>query len=398
MNRFLAAAMATIILAASCTEQSPDRFLAPELGAPVVNRDEFKADVRCGLSNSPEGFTYGFILRRRSDGSLQEFSSLPSDGMLRTTVKGLAPEEQYGIRAFASNGRHKVLSEETLFSTESTGPVAVMPDPAFRSLILKRYDRNGDGQISIAEAGNVASLELSTENISSLEGIGFFLNLTHLDISGPGEDDDTRRGKLTSLDLRQNLHLQYVNVYGNNLKELLLPEKNSCLEVLQCSFNNIASLDLSGCTQLKLLYCWRNDLTSLDLSSNPYLEDLRCFQNNLSGGLDLSANKKLKILSCEDDRLNSLDVSGNPLLTEISCFSNHISELDLASNSRLEILRAGNLPDIEILDLSASPYVTSVQIAGDRNLRTVYVHKDVDINSLSIESDSSVHAVIEHKP
>ena len=51
---------------------------------------------------------------------------------------------------------------------------------------------------------------------------------------------------------------------------------------LDCAFNKLDSLKLSGCTSLTTIHCQKNPLTSLDVSGSTALTELRCFQNELT--------------------------------------------------------------------------------------------------------------------
>lgn len=91
-------------------------------------------------------------------------------------------------------------------------------------------DTNGDGEIQVTEAEAVFRLKVDDFNIASLQGIQSFTNLREL----------------------------------------------------ECSNNNISSLDLSQSPNLKILSCIINQLTSLDVSQNPKLELFGFAESNLT--------------------------------------------------------------------------------------------------------------------
>ena len=109
------------------------------------------------------------------------------------------------------------------------------PDPYFRTFLLRKFDTNRDGIISDEEALNVKEIGVRNMHLTSLEGIQYFPNITRLDCS---------ENQLTSLDVSQN----------------------SALIGLWCYSNQLTSLDVSGCTALTRLDCQTNRLTSLDVS------------------------------------------------------------------------------------------------------------------------------------
>ena len=53
----------------------------------------------------------------------------------------------------------------------------------------------------------------------------------------------------------------------------------TALRELLCCFNQLTSLDVSGCTKLETIVCNDNRLTGLDVSGCPRLNGMEC-QNN----------------------------------------------------------------------------------------------------------------------
>ena len=110
------------------------------------------------------------------------------------------------------------------------------------------------------------------------------------------------------------------------------------IKYLNCSgYNNLTSLNVSGCTALTVLECDGNNLTSLDVSKNTALTYLNCGDNNLTS-LDVSGCTALTYLNCEDNNLTSLDVSGCTALTELYCLVNNLTSLDVSKNTALTYL------------------------------------------------------------
>ena len=168
------------------------------------------------------------------------------------------------------------------------------PDAKFRNWILSQsYGK--DSVLTEEEIAGVSSINVSYRrpplNISSLKGIEYFTALTTLDCS---------YNQLTTLDL----------------------SKNTALTTLKCYSNQLTSLDVSNCTALTRLDCSSNQLTSLDVSKNTALDWLSCSSNRLTS-LDASNCTALTTLGCYSNQLTSLDVS-NTALTTLSCNKNHI--------------------------------------------------------------------------
>lgn len=165
------------------------------------------------------------------------------------------------------------------------------PDANFQSYV-RAFDENGDGVLSAAEIAAVTEIECSWGNIASLKGIEYFTALTYLDC---GYND------LTSLDVSGNTALSYLDCGENPLTSLIIGG-NTALTYLYCGDTQLTSLDVSGCTALTELYCCYTRLTSLNIGSNPALTYLYCGKNQLT----------------------SLDLGGCPALTDLDCGENEV--------------------------------------------------------------------------
>ena len=145
-------------------------------------------------------------------------------------------------------------------------PIIWFDDPAFlQALLLNRgVDKNNDGQISEKEASAVTSLIIAGKQIVDMEEIKYFPALTSLD----------------------------------------------------CSSNQLTSLDVSSCTALTRLDCSSNQLTNLNLFHNADLIGLSCDVNQLTT-LDLRYNNALASLSCIENPLTKIILSRRHILSEV---------------------------------------------------------------------------------
>lgn len=158
-----------------------------------------------------------------------------------------------------------------LFTGVVNAQIVTIPDANFKAKLLAaspmnqiatntsnqyiKIDTNNDGEIQINEAIQVQSLNVSPSflmpaTISSITGISSFVNL------------------------------QYLNCSNNNLTSL----DNSALSLLNnldCSTNQIASLNFNGLLNLYAVNCASNQVTTLDFTNNPQFYSLGCGNNNL---------------------------------------------------------------------------------------------------------------------
>ena len=108
-------------------------------------------------------------------------------------------------------------------------------------------------------------------------------------------------GNITLNDLEKIAAITELDVSrSSSLTSLQGIEYFESLTELQCSFNELASLDLSNNTALTELQCYENQLTELDLSKNTALMALNCYDNLLKE-LDISKNTALIYLECDNN-------------------------------------------------------------------------------------------------
>ena len=197
----------------------------------------------------------------------------------------------------------------TLKIKQADGTITI-PDANFRKYCIDNFDKNGDGAISYKEARAVQRIDVLTDDIESLQGIEYFINLLVLSCRGSGWNSSQQKyiyGKLSSLDISKNVVLRELN----------------------CNYNELTSLDVSRNTGLTSLFCDSNQLTSLDVSNNTALTDFGCSSNQLTS-LDVSRNTLLQGLYCDSNQMTSLDVSNNSLLERLHCTNETMTDLFLA--------------------------------------------------------------------
>ena len=138
----------------------------------------------------------------------------------------------------------------------------------------------------------------------------------------------------------------------SDASEHLITITGDNIVLLQCSENQLTSLDISRYPELQILFCLYNQLTTLDVSKNTALEDLWCDYNQLTS-LDVSKNTVLAYLQCNYNQLTSLDVSKNTALNGLCVRNCQLTTLDVSNNTALtQLLCSSN--QITTLDVSAN--------------------------------------------
>ena len=232
-----------------------------------------------------------------------------------------------------SNGQ--AIDEDIEFTTTAI-PInsTNFPDEYFLDFVSEELDSDNNGYLT-ADERTATTIGVSNEKyIKKLNGIEYFADLVYLNCS---------YNQIGTLDLRQNTKLK----------------------TLICNNNQLTSLNLSGNTLLEVLRCYNNQLTSLNLSGNTLLEELRCNNNQLTS-LNLNNNSKLTILLCNDNKLTSLNLSYNTLLSTLDCTNNQLTSLNLNYNTKLQSIKCyGNNLSTLTMGGSSYPNLNNVDLALD---------------------------------
>jgi hypothetical protein len=212
------------------------------------------------------------------------------------------------------------------------GQNVYIPDANFKAYLVgnSEINTNGDNEIQVSETSSFTGAILCNDlSISDLTGIEAFTALTFLECSF---------NELTSIDV----------------------SSNTALTFLDCSGNNLTSLDVSSNTALTYLVCYSNQLTSLDISNNTALT-LLSFSNNQIISLDLSNNTFLTDLYCEYNQLTSLDVSNNTVLIRLHCFFNQLECLNIknGNNNNMIIFLADANPNLTCIEVDDAEWSTA---------------------------------------
>ncbi len=205
----------------------------------------------------------------------------------------------------------------------------------FKTVLLKNttLNTNKDNEIQEKEAeAFTGKLNVSGQKLSNLKDLQFFPNITELDCSN---------NNLTTLDLSKNPKLVTVYCQKNKIKEVATKGQTVVTK----------SLNLSTNSELKTLNCSYNELKTIDLSGNKKLVNLDC-SHNLLENLNVSTNTELSELDCSYNNFPKLDLSSNAKLTKLNASNNsEITELNIANgnNSTLKEMDATNTPKLKMI-------------------------------------------------
>ncbi len=268
-----------------------------------------------------------------------------------------------------------------------------IPDSNFKAFLidpLNGIDKDGDGEISRAEALLVKSIDCSNKNISSLAGIENFTNLITLVCDG---------NNLTSLPISANTALELLNFSDNAVSSVDLMNFTN-LKKLYCRRNNLTALNVMYNAELTYIDCESNNLASLTVRRNPKLQTLICYDNGsdfklyiASNQLSISISADVPLISTvisggatitdimfEDYLISNFDKNGDGILdnqgeqdaiTEINCSNMNISTLDgIDAFKNLSILRCANN---KLTSLTLSNPNLTIVLCNDNKLASIDV-------------------------
>ncbi|HWT73857.1 MAG TPA: InlB B-repeat-containing protein [Mobilitalea sp.] len=240
-------------------------------------------------------------------------------------------------------------------------------------------------------------------------------NTTPKHVSSIGAASDwSEKGLAGTLDLSGFSYLTYLNCSLNNISSInvngaaalqnlfcganqlsqLDASGAANLELLSCSDNYITVLNINGLNKLVSLYCNGNLITSLDVSNNTTLECLDCGGNTISN-LKVTGNNSLLTLECDMNFLSVLDVSNLPL-QKLVCNNNLLTTLNLSTNSALQYLDCSSNQltsldvsnNTELYDLyCGNNLLTTLDLSNNEHLVNLYCNNNI-LTSLNVSGIS----------
>ena len=275
----------------------------------------------------------------------------------------------------------KLLLLLTILPTIGFGQQTYVPDDSFETALINLgYDNILDDYVLTSNINIIDTLDLYSLGISDLTGIEDFTALLGLQCS---------YNNLTSLDLSNNTNLTNVYCSDNQLTSLVLANNSSIFQ-FRCENNNLSTLDLSTVSVSFDLDCSFNQLTSLDLSGCYNLFTLNC-SNNLLDSLDVSMLTSLFGLFCSENNLKELDVSNNTFLIGLYCDKNELHTLDISH---------GNLQNVThngwsyMFDVRTNPLSCISVTSSDLNWANANLSSSVYLNNSMYFSDSCISSPV----
>lgn len=211
---------------------------------------------------------------------------------------------------------------------ESTTDEIVFFDGNLKSALFSyspTIDLDSNGRISKAEANKVFTLDISNKGICNLEGLQYFKYLNELYCDS---------NKIESIDFIEELYrLRRIDCSHNRITadyQFILGSNG--IEYVDCSHNLIERLIIKSIYELDTLNCSFNDMISLEIGDD--YEYFRNLQYGRYGGyLKDNYGASVEYLNCSNNKFTELGFS--------TC--NYISFLDGSNNELLRTLDISNV-------------------------------------------------------
>ena len=269
------------------------------------------------------------------------------------------------------------VEDTNLYKIECDGTKTYIPDDNFEQALIDLGLDMGPLNDSVYTSAIIDTefLELKKKNISDLRGIEDFKNLKSLNCS---------ENNLTSLDISSNNQLLIVKCFSNYLTSIDISQ-NQNLTILNSGNNKINELDVTQNLNLLELVMDNNNLTDLDLSNNLLLRVLNINANHISNENIIITNKLINQLLIASNEFKKIFTNANDSLRKFDCSNNKIEILNLAKNKQLRKLNTSNNL-LEILDVNSNLLLEKVN-TNSNFLKYLDFENHTQLDSLSCDNN-----------
>lgn len=248
------------------------------------------------------------------------------------------------------------------------------------SLEYIAIDTNGDGEISLTEAGEVYRLVIdliansNPPSITSLDGITQFASLRFLSVRG--------LNSLQTMDISFMPNLLDISIESNATLSSIFLNQNPLLQHSQFYTNPV--------------------LTSVNILSNPVLNSVFLNQCPVNSAI-ITDNPALNNLHIYDTVLNELSLEGSYGLLNIQMnFIDQLETLDLGSFENLQVILLDNMPslsnivfsenssEVTQLTLSHLPNITELDVTPLEHLIMLDILDLPQLQTLNLENQEEM--------
>lgn len=249
--------------------------------------------------------------------------------------------EWKGVSVRMKNGEPRVVNliftTQNLLGTADLSRLTYLEKFEFNSISGEKHleSLNLSGCINLKQFRDVSSNEftcsidkLNLSGCTSLEVLNVPAGTRHVDVSSCtslGEIDSWSKYTIETITASNCTNLLKVNMVGKYEERLPM-----------------TSLDLSGCTNLKMIECTHTEMAKLDITGCVNLEYVNLVDNRITPSLDFSQRVNLNNLNCAGNQLSSLILTGCANIESLYCDGNLLTQLDFMDCTKLKTLNCSN--------------------------------------------------------
>ncbi|MDR6967927.1 hypothetical protein J2X31_001941 [Flavobacterium arsenatis] len=233
-------------------------------------------------------------------------------------------------------------------------------------------DVNDDGEIQYSEALTVSFLDVQLGGIASMQGIESFTNLLEIDCS---------LNELNSLNISSLINLQHLKCRNNPITELQLANNVDLLS-LEVGGSTISNINLGGNISITKLHIENTLIESFNLGNLINLTDL-AYSPGYTNFIGFENKSGITSLSIFQDNFTTFNFFLFPNLISVGCNDTSIEGIDLSYNLLLTSLNVSNNDSLGMLNLkNGGPNLSSYQILSN-TLNFVCVNDTVGDNFIN---------------
>lgn len=167
-----------------------------------------------------------------------------------------------------------------------------------------------------------------------------------------------------------------LNISGLQISNLSAIRGFLALETLNCSDNNLVSLDISSNEELRELNFDNNNVSNFVSEGADLLVNLSGRNNSLST-IYLTIHSNLEIIDVSHNMLTNLSLSFINQLRNVNC-----------SNNQIQVMTFGNVPSIEFINCSNNN-LEILNLSNNNNSQLLFMNAmdNPNLNCIEIDSD-----------
>lgn len=381
----------SFILSASCSENEvPEEAIMPRISNVTVDASFSSASLYAIVSGNNNFKECGFFLWE--DSMTQErFSASVSSDAVNCEIDNLAPDTDYYVCAFVSNGEFEIRSDSISFRTTkvpvpdflscSASPASYVADLSCELSFMDNVSKRG---FLIAEKDSDVFSELVSETVSTVFRVkALWLNASteykyqaYVIVDGIIHKSELRYFTTFENHCDEGLWNYALSNFDSDKDGLISDNEADVVSDFYYSGSGVNSLDgIWLFKNVQRIWCIRSNITTLNVSGNPKVYSVVAEENKSLADVKISSNNRLTELRLSDSSISSIDLSGCPNLCSLDISDSNLAILDVSFLGRLTKLYADGNQLTEI-DLSNNRGLDDVRLSNMPALKTIWLTRN----------------------